>query len=468
MINILTDLYKTRFGVPALDVTPLSSSGSARKYYRVRGEAGHVIGTIGPDVRENETFSLLSGKFLENGCNVPEVYIMSDDHLAYLQQDLGDRSLFSLLGTEETERYVMDVMMALPQMQLASGIKDSMLYPVTRMTAQHVMADLNYFKYCFLKAVGIEADEDKLERDFRRLSDFVADTPEYLCGLLLRDCQSRNVMICNDIPYFIDFQSARRGPLLYDVASMLWQARAGFSREFRNKMACIYMDRITELRGVRTTEMEESLQAMVWIRTLQVLGAYGLRGLTQGKPHFVQSIPGALENAAELLASPLFDDLTELRRVLAEAVAMERFKRIKQDDRLTVTVFSFSYRHGYPMDMSGNGGGFMFDCRYMHNPGRYDSYKPLTGMDKPVIEFLEERGEVQAFLKSAFSLLSPAVTKYLQRGFSNLQVGFGCTGGRHRSVYCAENMAAMLRKNFSPADVLIRLVHREHNIIREI
>ncbi len=460
----LHNLYKKYSGHDVEEMQPISGSGSARRYFRLSGKAGSVIGVIGTDRRENEAFVNLSRAFRSCDCNVPEVYVVSDDGMAYLQQDLGDMSLFSMLSSPEAEEYVEAVMRTLPDMQLASGITEEMLYPVTDMTFCHVMNDLNYFKYCFLKAAGVEADEDALEQDFESLARAVADTPPELMGLSLRDCQSRNVMIHDGSPWFIDFQSARRAPLFYDVASFLWQARAGFSASFRQRMVKTYMEALGRHRCVTEAAMEESLRTMLWIRTLQVLGAYGLRGLTQRKAHFVESIPGALDNVRELLASGAFPAFKELRRCLEAVASMERFRRRADDGRLLVSVFSFSYKQGYPEDLTGNGGGFMFDCRAMHNPGRYERYRHLTGRDVPVMEFLEERGEVQKFLSNVLALTEPAVARYLSRGFSNLQIGFGCTGGQHRSVYCAEHMARMLREIFPEDEVAIHLCHREQNI----
>lgn len=463
-MEILRSLYRSHFGTEAFSVIPIAGSGSARRYFRLAGDAGSAIGVIGTDRRENETFINLSRAFLTDGCSVPEVFAVSEDGMAYLQQDLGDTSLFSILQSSEGPDYVRAVMKVLPKMQTVHGITEDMLYPVGRMSFRHVMSDLNYFKYCFLKAAGIEPDEEALERDFEALARTVAETPAELLGLSLRDCQSRNVMIHAGNPYFIDFQSARRAPLFYDVASFLWQARARFAPKFRENMAREYMKALSRIRPVSERAMRESLQAMVWIRTLQVLGAYGLRGLTQRKAHFVESIPAALENVRDLLASPMYGELRELRRCLEVAAGMERFRLKDSGGRLVVSVFSFSYKQGYPEDLSGNGGGFMFDCRAMHNPGRYERYKSLTGRDVPVIDFLEERGEVQIFLKNALSLVEPAVARYVARGFSGLQVGFGCTGGRHRSVYCAEHMARKLRELFPEDEVAVHLCHREQGI----
>lgn len=465
----LKKLFTTYYNIEPESVVPIAGSGSARRYYRLAGEAVSAIGVVGPDRRENETFIRLARAFRSEGLPVPEVYAVSADRSRYLQQDLGDTSLFSLLGGQAGEAPVEATMRSLPGLQLARSVTDDMLYPVKMMSGEQVMDDLNYFRYCFLKAVGVESDAGRLMGEFREIVARVEQTPAELRGLMLRDCQSRNVMVSAGRPVFIDFQSARRGPLLYDVASFLWQARAGFSREFRARMAEVYVDELSRRRRVERQAASDSLQLMVLIRTLQVLGAYGLRGLTQRKAHFLQSLPAVLGNIRELAASPQLEGLPELCRCLNEVVDGERFRVAEpRKGRLLVSVMSFSYKQGYPDDFTGNGGGFMFDCRAMHNPGRYERYKPLTGRDREVIDFLEERGEVQQFLAGAMSLVKPAAGRYAERGFTHLQVGFGCTGGRHRSVYCAEHLARMLRESFPADKVEILLLHREQHITERL
>lgn len=460
----LKQLYKELRGYLPEAVVPLAGAGSARRYFRLFGAGGPLIGVIGTDFQENRAFVRLSEAFAASGLPVPQVLRVSADGMRYLQTDLGDLSLFSLLGSGQAHPLVEQVMRELPKMQTCSHISEDMLYPVKEMNLRHIRGDLHYFKYCFLKAAGVEFDEEALEDDLDALAEAVLDTPKELTGWMLRDCQSRNVMVSGNRPYFIDYQSARRGPLLYDVASFLWQAKARFSPEFRRQMADVYMAELQDITGVNKQDMERSLQTMVWFRTLQVLGAYGLRGLTERKAHFLTSISAALGNVRQMLESGHFARLKELRRCLKALTGLERFKNTEEPGKLTVTIFSFSYKKGYPDDFSGNGGGFMFDCRAMHNPGRYDQYKPLTGRDLPVIEFLEARGEVQSFLRSAAELVEPAVSRYVQRGFTGLQVGFGCTGGRHRSVYCAEHLARIIRDKFPDDKVNIRVIHREQNI----
>ena len=278
---------------------------------------------------------------------------------------------------------------------------------------------------------------------------------------MFRDFQSRNVMVCDGKPYFIDFQGGRRGPGIYDAVSFLWQAKAGFSDDFRSKMLDYYFEMRHVLAGENRDYVRERKLTydFALFRTLQVLGAYGLRGLVERKAHFIESIPPALRNLRSLLSSGAADDYPELKRICNEICNDARFKE-NESGALHIKVFSFSYKKGYPADYTGNGGGFMFDCRGMHNPGRYQEYKSLTGRDRAVIDFLEERGEVQEFVRKAVDIVSPSVETYIRRGFSNLQIGFGCTGGQHRSVYCAEHVATILADKYPEATVT--LIHREH------
>lgn len=456
----LAKLFKARYGSEPESVVPLSGSGSARRYFRLRGADGaSAIGVLGTDRRENDTFIYMSRQMRAAGLRAPEVYAVSRDGMAYLQQDLGDVSLFSKLHTPEGDAAMREVMRTLHQFQSKVDFKEEKLYPVSHFGMDEVKWDLNYFKYCFLKATGVVIDEAALDKDFDELimNILIAFPP----GLVYRDLQSRNIMLFEGKPWWIDFQSARRGPAFYDVASLLWQASARFTPEERMDYFAEYLATTSYpwiMKGMGV-DIEKQLYLMVLFRTLQVLGAYGLRGLTERKAHFLQSIPAALGTVRELLENGTLEPYPELTRLLREIVAMPRFQP-KDEEGLTVTVFSFSYKKGYPEDLSGNGGGFMFDCRAMHNPGRYEQFKALTGRDEAVRRFLEQKGEVQPFVESAWSLVRPSVARYLERGFTSLQVGFGCTGGRHRSVYCAERMAERIREAFPAAKVKIE--HREN------
>ncbi|MDE6379991.1 MAG: phosphotransferase, partial [Muribaculaceae bacterium] len=336
-------------------------------------------------------------------------------------------------------------------------VEDCLVRPFSRRQA---MWDLNYFKYEYLRPQETVYDEEKLEDDFELLCDSLTSIPVQFQGFMMRDCQSRNVMITEEGPVFIDFQGGRKGPVLYDAVSMLWQARAGFDKKFRDSMLDFYCTEFTGGNVLQKKEMLSFLNDIVLFRTLQVLGAYGFRGLVQHKSHFLLSIPGALANLRELLIDGGIDSYPELKKCAVSLTSIYAPQDETCGKNLTVEIFSFSYKKGYPQDLSGNGGGFMFDCRAMHNPGRYAQYRDLTGRDQAVMDFLEDRGEIGNFLTNAWALIDPAIERYVARGFTRLQVGFGCTGGQHRSVYCAERTAAHVREVFP--EVSVCLVHREH------
>ncbi len=321
------------------------------------------------------------------------------------------------------------------------------------------MFDLNYFKYCFLKPSAVEFNEVKLQDDFERFAgELLKDDSD---TFMYRDFQARNVMLKDGEPYFIDFQGGRRGPIYYDVASFVWQARAEYPDWLKEKMLSAYMDALKEYMNFERQAFDERLRLFVLFRTLQVLGAYGFRGLVEHKAKFVVAIPQALENLRGIIEY-IADDYPYMYEVLKELAGIERFARTRDDGRLELKVYSFSYKKGIPEDLSGNGGGYVFDCRSTHNPGRYEPYKKLTGMDAEVIKFLEDDGEILEFLKNVYPLVENHVETYKRRGFTHLMVSFGCTGGQHRSVYCAEHLARHIA-GLHP-DIRVRLIHREQKI----
>ena len=457
----LEELYAQTFGSAPTAVAPLAQQGSGRRYFRLSGPVS-AVGVIGTDPAENQAFIYLSRHFAERGLNVPQVLAESPDSMLYLQTDLGDRQLFKELDNEEALVATMHELARLHSLG-AEGIDWKKCYPVEKFDEQAAMWDLNYFKYSFLNPSGLHLDEPRLEAEFQRLASLTAALTESDRAFMMRDCQSRNVMISGDKPYFIDFQGGRMGPAAYDVASFLWQAKAGFSDEKREQLIGEYVKAASSLRPISPEVFLSQVHLMAFLRSLQVLGAYGLRGLFERKPHFLQSIPGALKNL-DALTAEFAHDFPYLREISQQL--SERYAPTPSDgfEGLTVRVTSFSFKKGIPADPSGNGGGFVFDCRAMDNPGRYEEYKKLTGLDQPVIDFLESRGEIQKFLGSCYSLIDEAVTNYLERGFSSLCVNFGCTGGQHRSVYSAEHMAHHLKEKFPQVRVL--LCHRERQISR--
>lgn len=461
---MLTDLYKKRFGVAPSSITPLTPAGSNRRYFRLTGPRT-VVGVNGCSFDENKSFIYLDKHFYSKGLPVPEIVAVSDDGMTYLQEDLGDIQLFDCRESLELLKKTVSV---LPDFQYkgADGLDFNQCYPVSDFDRQAILWDLNYFKYCFLNTTGIPYLEGILEKDFQLLATHLSVNPEGT--FMYRDFQSRNVMIKDGEPYFIDFQGGRRGPAEYDLVSFITQARAGFPAEVRDTLIDTYIDSASRYTLIDTVEFRNRLRQFALLRNLQVLGAYGFRGKLERKPHFLKSIPLALGNLRKLLDTP-FENYPYLTEVLGRMLEKEQpdiSGSRHRESSLTVTVTSFSYKKGLPEDPSGNGGGFVFDCRGMENPGRYEEYKHITGLDSPVIEFLEHKGEITRFLDSCFSLVDPSVECYDRRGFSSLMVSFGCTGGQHRSVYGAQKMAEHIKEKYP--HVKVHLIHREQKIDRTL
>lgn len=462
----LQQLFRQHTGHEATACHQLTADGSPRRYYRLTSSEHSMIGAIGTSSRENEAFIAIARQMSRQGLPAPEVYAVSDDHMRYLQEDLGDTSLFALLieaqkrsGYDETDIALLrSVMRLLPDVQwrTAEGFDFSVCHPSPELNRRGIQWDLHYFKYCFLKATGMEFEEERLEDDFDHLATVLLKDSDHV--FMYRDFQSRNVMIRDGQPFLIDFQGGRRGPVEYDLVSFLWQARARFTPSLRRELIAEYIRSANRYRSFDEEVFHRRLQYFVLFRTLQVLGTYGYRGYFQHKAHFVQSIPMAIDNLRGLLAENDFADLPYLTALLHEMTALPLFASGKEETGLTVRITSFSYKKGIPDDLSGNGGGFVFDCRAIHNPGRYDEYKQFTGMDKPVITFLDKEGAMQEFLTHVYSIVDYSVEKYLSRGFTHLMVSFGCTGGQHRSVYSAEHLAAHLSEKYG---VRIVLEHRE-------
>lgn len=467
-MNELENLFFNYTHQSVKTIRELSASGSNRRYFRLESENYSLIGVEGTSVEENNAFISMSKHFAERKLPVPQVLAVSTDAKFYIQQDMGDTLLFDYIAEgrktgvfcEAEKEMLRKTMRLLPYVQVkgAQEFDFSVCYPQPEFNERSILWDLNYFKYCFLKSTGLDFQENKLEDDFSRLSDILLKSKSNT--FMYRDFQSRNVMIKDNEPYFIDFQGGRRGPLYYDVASFLWQAKARFSDELRDELLTDYLLALNELQRVDFLEFRKQLKHFVLFRTLQVLGAYGFRGYFEKKPHFLQSIPFAIEN----LRTILNDQITGypyLMEVLKQMCDLKQFQEVSVKKPLIVKVYSFSYKKGIPNDDSGNGGGFVFDCRAVNNPGKYERYTKLTGLDDSVIKFLEDDGEILTFLDHAYSLVDASVKRYKDRGFSNLMVSFGCTGGQHRSVYSAQHMAEHIHRKFG---VEVKLIHREQNI----
>ena len=468
----LKKLFKDWSHADALSIIPLAQSGSYRKYFRISGKEKATIGVYSPDIKENKAFINFTKHFLKKGLNVPHHYAQQLKENIYLIQDLGDTTLFSLIEQEKTNEslsekvlsYYKDALCHLVKFQIdgGKGLDYSVCYPRNKFDRQSILWDLNYFKYYFLKLAKISFDEQKLEDDYKYFTELLLSAGTNY--FMYRDFQSRNILIHNDQLYFIDYQGGRKGALQYDVASLLFQAKINLSEETREMLLTHYLIELKKRIKINSKVYKKYYYDYVLIRLLQTLGAYGFRGYFENKSHFLLSIPYALKNLQWLVDKNLIPKkLPELNRILNLILADEELKKLEskqKGNKLNVAINSFSYKEGIPKDFSGNGGGFVFDCRALENPGRFPEFKDSTGLDENVIRFLNEKNDVKDFLNSTYSLVDESVKNYIQRNFKNLMISFGCTGGQHRSVYCAENLAKHLRDSF---DVSVVVNHTQLN-----
>ena len=467
----LKSLFKAYFGQDAAKVEKLAAAGSDRAYYRLSSADGRsVVGARGTVPEENKAFIAISAHFASKGLNVPRVLAVSEDGMSYLQDDLGNDSLYDALASGRSRAcydaaqtsLLLEVISCLPRLQFegADGFDFSVCYPQSEFDRRNIFFDLNYFKYDFLKLTAVPFDEIALQDDFDRLAD---DLLQARCpwGFMYRDFQARNIMLRDGRPWFIDFQGGRRGPVCYDLVSFVWQAAARYPESLRNQLIDAYIAAAKPYAGLEGDGFMEALRLFALFRTLQVLGAYGFRGYIEKKGNFASRVPFALDNAAALLCPEYTARYPELCRVMGVLTQSASKVAEDSDGRLTVLVSSFSYRQGLPADPSGNGGGFVFDCRALENPGRYEQYKKSNGLDANVIEFLEKDGGILVFLDKAKQLVFPHIEKFRQRGFTHMMVSFGCTGGQHRSVYSAQKMAEAIAAAY---DVNVIVRHTALNI----
>lgn len=455
----LQQLFEDWAGEPPSLVLPLAPSGSARIYYRLQSKNHSAIGAYNPDKRENLAFVQFSRHFHAKGLPVPAIYAEELDQHIYLQEDLGFTTLYSYLLQKDD--YFPDYLVRiykraveqLAHLQITGGegLDYSLCYPRSDFDRQSMQWDCNYFKYYFLRLAGAVFDEQALEDDFNQLSAFLLEAPsDYF---MFRDFQTRNIMIKAGEPFFIDYQGGRRGALQYDLASLLYQAKANIPDDIRLELLHHYIHTASKLIPIDTDRFIEQYYGFVLIRCVQVLGAYGFRGLYERKEHFLQSIPYAIRNLKWLLDHQKVNlELPELRRCVEQIVASKRFEpfdKIKASSSLlSVKINSFSYKSGIPEDPTGNGGGFVFDCRFIHNPGRYEPYKKLTGRDEAVINFLKHHSQMDDFLNDVYRIVDSAVEDYIERSFTDLSVNFGCTGGQHRSVFAADALSRHLIEKY--------------------
>ena len=472
-MDVLERLFEHHFHISAEKITPLQGQlgGSGRAIVRLSGGASSAIGIVYPVREENIAFLEFSRHFRRHGLPVPEIYAVDLDQGAYLEQDLGDTTLFDFLGThrlgdaiapEAVEAY-RKVIAVLPRFQVEAGrdLNYKVSYPRSSFDRQSISWDLNYFKYYFLRLAGIPFSEQALENDFARLTKLLLAAPHDF--FLYRDFQSRNVMLRHGEPYFLDYQGGRKGALQYDIASLLYDGKADLPPQLRQDLLDYYLDRLAAYTPIDRAAFMEHYYAFVYIRIMQALGAYGFRGFYERKAHFLQSVPYALKNLRWLAHNATLPiALPALMQAFQGMLGSEKLMALASSaDVLTVRIFSFSFHHQMPSDESGNGGGFVFDARSLPNPGREDRFKPLTGKDAPVIEYLNQQESVHQYLSNVFSLVDATLKSYQGRGFRNLMVSFGCTGGQHRSVFLAEQLARHLRA-ISGVEVVVRHAELEN------
>jgi aminoglycoside/choline kinase family phosphotransferase len=456
-MDVLNRLFEEHFHSPVKRVQPLQGElgGSGRKIIRLSNERNSAIGILYGVREENAAFLEFSRHFRNHGLPVPEIYGEALSHGAYLEEDLGDTTLFQFLSAnrsgDEVAASVAEVyrkaVAVLPRFQVEAGrdLDYTVCYPIASFDRQSVAWDLNYFKYYFLRLAGIPFNEQALENDFSRLTDFLLSAErDYF---LYRDFQSRNILLREGQPFFVDYQGGRKGALQYDIASLLFDAKADLPPELRQDLLNHYLDALGHYVKLDREAFMRHYYAYVYVRILQALGAYGFRGFYERKAHFLQSVPYAMKNLRWLLHHvELPIALPTLMGAFQSMLASEKLLGLANEaESLMVRIFSFSFHRGLPKDESGHGGGFVFDGRSLPNPGREERFKPLTGKDAPVVDYLNQQESVHQFLASVMSLVDASVDSYRQRGFKNLMVSFGCTGGQHRSVYLAEQLAKHFR-----------------------
>ncbi len=481
-MEVLTRLFEQHFHSPVERVQPLQGQlgGSGRKIIRLSSEKRSAIGILYDVREENVAFLEFSRHFRRRGLPVPEIYAEDLSHGAYLEEDFGDTTLFEFLSDHRSGATIAPeavaayrkVVAVLPRFQVEAGrdLNYKVCYPRASFDRQSIAWDLNYFKYYFLRLAGIPFNEQALERDFSRLTKLLLSASrDYF---LYRDFQSRNIMLRRtlneDQPFFLDYQGGRKGALQYDIASLLYDAKADLPPDLRQQLLDYYLDSLAGFLDLDRSAFMQHYYAYVYVRIMQALGAYGFRGFYERKEHFLQSVPYALKNIRWLLHNvelPLaLPTLMEAFKAMVASDKLQGLTSSSEPEKLTVRVFSFSFHRGLPQDASGNGGGFVFDGRSLPNPGREERFKTLTGKDAAVIDYLNQQESVHQFLANAISLVDASVSTYQGRGFKHLMVSFGCTGGQHRSVYLAEQLAKHLHAR---GGVEVVVHHREQEQLNQ-
>jgi len=471
-MDVLNRLFEAHFHSPVQQAQPVEGDlgGSGRKIIRLSNERATAIGILYGVREENRAFLEFSKHFCKHGLPLPQIYGEDLDQGAYLEEDLGDTTLFQFLSKNRHAEQIAapvaeayrKVVAVLPRFQVGAGrdLDYSACYPIGSFDRQSVAWDLNYFKYYFLRLAGVPFSEQALENDFSRLTDFLmsADRDYFM----YRDFQSRNIMLREGQPFFVDYQGGRKGALQYDIASLLFDAKADLPPELRQDLLNHYLDALGRYVETDREAFIRHYYAYVYVRIMQAMGAYGFRGFYERKTHFLQSVPYAMKNLRWLLHHvELPVALPALMAAFRDMLASEKLQGLANEaENLAIRIFSFSFHRELPKDETGHGGGFVFDGRGLPNPGREERFKALTGKDAPVIEYLNQQESVHQFLASVMSLVDASVASYRKRGFKNLMVSFGCTGGQHRSVFLAEQLARHFRA-VNGVEVAVRHIELE-------
>jgi aminoglycoside/choline kinase family phosphotransferase len=470
----LQTLFERQFNEKASEILIIPQSGSYREYYRLIGNNKTAVGVFNEDIKENTAFLSFTKHFFTSGLAVPEVLAEGSDGKTYLLSDLGDEALFDFLNKKRNQVGVFpgsaikaykQALNELPKFQIlaARGLDYSVCYPRDAFDKQSMIWDLSYFKYYFLKLAKIPFDEQLLEDDFNRFTDYLlqADSDYFL----YRDFQSKNIMMKDGKPYFIDYQGGRKGALQYDVASLLYDSKANIPGDIKDILLDHYLVVLKKYIDFDKEKWLEYYRAFVLIRLMQAMGAYGFRGFYERKTAFLKSIPYAIKQLENIIRSNFFPPgFPYMEKVLRSLISSKQLLKYRQEFNtlvpLQLELISFSYHKGLPKNKHGHGGGFIFDCRGIHNPGRYERFADKNGKDREVSEFLRTGGESEEFLNNSIQLVEQTIDKYLNREFKHLQIAFGCTGGQHRSVYCAEKMAEILKEKYEDR-IVIDLTHSE-------
>ncbi len=475
MVQTIIESYFGKENISS--ITPLAQAGSNRKYFRIiLKNKESYIACQNDHIAENETFFYFTEVFSKNGIQVPSIPFINEGRNIYIQTDLGNYSLLDTVMNNNNlntiETLYKKSLRGLISMQTEGGkqIDFSKCYAAAKFDKGAVLADLNYFKYYFLDLQDIIYNKQDLQTEFELLAISIEKISPV--QFMFRDFQGRNIMIKDETPYFIDYQGGMQGPLQYDVASLLWQAKAALSFTLKEELYRFYKNELSKRLQFEVEEFDKNYYKILLVRLMQVLGAYGLRGIIEQRSHFLSSIPFGLKNIEEWITNyaSSIENYPTLKEALCQLIAPKMktkyaMEQKKVDHKLKVLLQSFSYKKGIPADETGNGGGFMFDCRGILNPGRFEEYKKLTGRDQPVIDFLESKTAIKDFLNHAKKLVDISVKDYLDRGFEHLQISFGCTGGQHRSVYCTDSMAQYLREKYGIQVEVKHLIQDEKNWI---